>query len=136
MTGDHPEPDDDFTEENLGEALEDLKRTAANGGVADEQLHAGPTLVDGELPFDALDLAPPPAEAEPTGVAFRGSQREDGATEISMPYTVNSRHEVWSDNAAELYERAKRKQWNATTDIPWGRAGTWIPSSRRPSHRC
>ena len=36
-----------------------------------------------------------------------------------MPYSITQRDVVWADNLHELIERAKRRQWNATTDIPW-----------------
>jgi hypothetical protein len=32
---------------------------------------------------------------------------------------VNDRDEVWGYNVVPLYEEAKTRQWNATTDIPW-----------------
>src|SRR5439155_7152098 len=34
-------------------------------------------------------------------------------------YTLNRKLDVWADNVQDLYEQAKSKQWNATTDIPW-----------------
>ncbi len=36
-----------------------------------------------------------------------------------MPYSITERKLVWADNLHELIERAKRRQWNASTDIPW-----------------
>jgi hypothetical protein len=36
-----------------------------------------------------------------------------------MPYSITQRDVVWADNLHDLIERAKRRQWNATTDIPW-----------------
>lgn len=120
MTGFDP-GDDEFTDENLERALESLKHAGVqpDGGTPDAADRGVSPVRDEELPFETLDLPAPPATAEPSGVAFRGSQREESATTVQMPYSVNDRAEVWSDNAAELYERAKRKQWNATTDIPW-----------------
>lgn len=67
--------------------------------------------------LDDLDLADPPGTAEAAGIAFRGSSRSEPAPR--MGYSANRRSEVWSDNVTELYERAKRRQWNASTDIPW-----------------
>lgn len=52
-----------------------------------------------------------------TGMAPRGAERD--ADLPSLGYRLNSKYEVWSDNAASLYEEAKTRQWNATTDIPW-----------------
>ncbi len=38
---------------------------------------------------------------------------------------VNDRDEVWSYNVVPLYEEAKTRQWNATTDIPWQDLDRW-----------
>jgi hypothetical protein len=37
------------------------------------------------------------------------------------PFTLNRKIDVWADNIHDLYEQAKSKQWNASTDIPWDR---------------
>jgi hypothetical protein len=34
-------------------------------------------------------------------------------------YTLNEMSEVWSENAAALYDEAVVRQWNSVTDIPW-----------------
>lgn len=34
-------------------------------------------------------------------------------------YTLNEMAEVWSENAAALYDEAVVRQWNSVTDIPW-----------------
>jgi hypothetical protein len=34
-------------------------------------------------------------------------------------YDLNERAEVWSDNAASLYDEAVTRQWNSVTDVPW-----------------
>lgn len=109
---------DELTEENLEEALENLKEMT-DGGLAGDPQEAPDLGDDGDLSFESLDLPEPAPEAEPTGVAFRGSERDESATEIPMPFDVNDKDEVWSDNAPELYERAKQKQWDATEDVPW-----------------
>jgi len=59
-----------------------------------------------------------PGEA-PTYYGFvpRGAVPEPGMPEY--PYTLHRRLDVWADNVQDLYEQAKSKQWNATTDIPW-----------------
>jgi hypothetical protein len=64
-----------------------------------------------------LGLEEPPEEADDRGLAFRGSERDSPGPK--MPWDVNTKGEVWSDNAAELYEQAKRRQWDAAHDIPW-----------------
>ncbi len=34
-------------------------------------------------------------------------------------YDMNDKGEVWSDNAAKLYDEAVTRQWNSATDVPW-----------------
>jgi len=34
-------------------------------------------------------------------------------------YDLNEKAEVWSDNAAMLYDEAVTRQWNSVTDVPW-----------------
>lgn len=80
---------------------------------------------DGSLPLSALPLAPLPEEVEPAGIIFRGAIHVEAGPR--MPYTVTHRDLVWADNVHELVERAKRRQWNATTDIPWHAARTVPP---------
>ncbi len=72
---------------------------------------------DGSLLLGGLPLAPVPARVEPEGIVFRGAPGEHSG--ITMPYTITQRELVWTDNLHELIERAKRRQWNASTDIPW-----------------
>ena len=50
-------------------------------------------------------------------MAPRGSWIEPGTP--SLGYTLNKKSEVWADNLTKLYEEAKNRQWNASTDIPW-----------------
>ncbi len=102
-----------------GEALpSDRERRGAAERPSQHPAPAVPPLgPDGTLPLAALPLAPLPEEAEPEGIIFRGAAR--AATGPGMPYTVTRRDIAWADNVHELVERAKRRQWNATTDIPW-----------------
>lgn len=53
--------------------------------------------------------------------APRGSVRDDYAERMPVieGYDVLDRMHVWSDNIGTLYEEAKFRQWNSTTDIPW-----------------
>ncbi|TMI86872.1 MAG: ferritin-like domain-containing protein [Bacillati bacterium ANGP1] len=71
----------------------------------------------GALLLTGLRLAPVPDEASPQGIMFRGAPRAQPGP--GMPYTLARRDLVWADNLNELIERAKRRQWNAATDIPW-----------------
>src|SRR5438105_3438143 len=71
----------------------------------------------GALLLTGLRLAPVPDEVSPQGIMFRGAPRAHPGP--GMPYTLARRDLVWADNLNELIERAKRRQWNAATDIPW-----------------
>lgn len=72
---------------------------------------------DGSLPLSGLSLAPVPDRVDPAGIVFRGAPRDQPGP--AMPYSITQRELVWADNLHELIERAKRRQWNASTDIPW-----------------
>lgn len=72
---------------------------------------------DGSLLLGGLALAPVPDRASPEGIVFRGAPRTQAGP--AMPYAITQRDLVWADNLHELIERAKRRQWNASTDIPW-----------------
>jgi len=37
----------------------------------------------------------------------------------SMGYSIYEKAELWSDNAADLYEEAIQRRWRPATDIPW-----------------
>jgi len=37
----------------------------------------------------------------------------------SMGYTIYQKQEVWSENAASLYEEGIQRRWRPATDIPW-----------------
>ncbi len=39
---------------------------------------------------------------------------------LSAPYTIFDKHEVWADNAADLYELAIRERWIPATQVSWG----------------
>ena len=51
------------------------------------------------------------------GFVPRGASAESGNPEFS--FALHNAEEVWTENAADLYEQAKASQWNASTDIPW-----------------
>jgi hypothetical protein len=45
-----------------------------------------------------------------------------GAHRVGVPrtgYKVPKKSDIWSDNAAMLYEEAVQRQWSSATDIPW-----------------
>ncbi len=62
-----------------------------------------------------------PEHTEWRNFAPRGSVREPHADRMPTidAYTVLDKMHVWSDNVLTLYEEAKARQWNSTTDIPW-----------------
>lgn len=37
----------------------------------------------------------------------------------AMGYSIYDKHEVWAENAADLYEEAIQRRWRPATDIPW-----------------
>ena len=39
---------------------------------------------------------------------------------LAAPYTIYDKHEVWADNAADLYELAIQQRWAPATQISWG----------------
>ena len=39
---------------------------------------------------------------------------------LPAPYTIFDKHEVWADNAVDLYELAIRERWAPATEIAWG----------------
>jgi hypothetical protein len=49
--------------------------------------------------------------------APRGSRVDPNAPKIK--FTINRKVDVWAENLEELYEKAKREQWNASLDVPW-----------------
>ncbi|MGZ3771001.1 MAG: ferritin-like domain-containing protein [Bdellovibrio sp.] len=58
------------------------------------------------------------AEASPVlGLAARGAQVEIGSPEFQ--FRLNKKNEVWSANAADLYQQAIQAQWNVNTAIDW-----------------
>ena len=51
------------------------------------------------------------------GLAARGARVEPGSPDFG--FTLASRIEVWSDDAARLYAQAVAAQWDPATAIPW-----------------
>lgn len=54
------------------------------------------------------------------GLAARGATVEAGTPESA--FRLNQKHEVWTDNAAELYAQAVAAQWNPEQAIDWNAA--------------
>src|SRR5206468_2598088 len=50
--------------------------------------------------------------------APRGAAMPEGLPDLQAE--VNRKSEVWAYNVEGYYEEAMTRQWNATTDIPWG----------------
>ncbi len=51
----------------------------------------------------------------------RGAWPAEEATRgLPAPYTIFDKHEVWADNAADLYELAIRERWIPATEVSWG----------------
>jgi hypothetical protein len=62
-----------------------------------------------------------PERADYRNLSPRGSVRaehRDRMPELEA-YTLLDKYEMWADNVSTLYEEAKSRQWNSTTDIPW-----------------
>ena len=45
---------------------------------------------------------------------------EDANRGLPAPYTIFDKHEVWADNAADLYELGIRERWIPATEVSWG----------------
>ena len=62
-----------------------------------------------------------PEVATTKGFTPRGAftDPEEASLYPSMGYDVLNAHDVWADNVITLYEEAKSRQWNATSDVPW-----------------
>jgi hypothetical protein len=59
-----------------------------------------------------------PETARELTMAPRGAARRTGVPRIG--YLVPKKSDIWSENAAMLYEEAVQRQWSSATDIPWG----------------
>jgi hypothetical protein len=44
----------------------------------------------------------------------------EGMRGLLAPYTIYEKHQVWADNAADLYELAIRERWAPATQVAWG----------------
>jgi len=59
----------------------------------------------------------PPAVSDEMTMSPRGAARRVGVPRIG--YHVAKKSDIWSENAAMLYEEAVQRQWSSATDIPW-----------------
>ncbi len=59
----------------------------------------------------------PPETTEGMTSGLRGSARRVGVPRLG--YMVSKKSDIWSENAAMLYEEAVQRQWSSATDIPW-----------------
>ncbi len=74
------------------------------------------SVVPVELKLSAL-LGAPPDHVEPRGLAPRGLHPNGGG--VAYEFQVTDRSLIWADGVEKLYDQAKERQWNATSDIPW-----------------
>jgi hypothetical protein len=88
--------------------LDDGWGTRAEPGRKGLTLEAINTGRYGEIPGDSRNY----------NLRLRGTHPRSGALRVT-PYNSPTRADVWSDNAAMLYEEALQRQWSSATDIPW-----------------
>ncbi|MEJ2131595.1 MAG: hypothetical protein P8Y95_08265 [Gammaproteobacteria bacterium] len=62
----------------------------------------------GEVPDESHNLSGRP----------RGAAERENAFRIGG-YQLRTKHDIWLQNAAWLYEEALQRQWSSATDIPW-----------------
>jgi hypothetical protein len=62
-----------------------------------------------------------PDRADHRDLTPRGAVRDQyrDRTPVIEGYTLLDKYELWADNVSTLYEEAKSRQWNSTTDIAW-----------------
>jgi hypothetical protein len=59
----------------------------------------------------------PPEVSHDMTSGLRGSAQRVGVPRLG--YKVAKKSDIWSENAAMLYEEAVQRQWSSATDIPW-----------------
>ena len=57
---------------------------------------------------------------ENRGVAPRGALLADGTEQPDLGPSLNKKTDVWAYRVQSYWEEAMSRQWNATTDVPWG----------------
>jgi hypothetical protein len=73
-------------------------------GLTLEEINKGPY---GEAPRSSDDMT----------MGLRGAAKRPGVPRVG--YHNREKSNIWSDNAAMLYEEAVQRQWSSATDIPW-----------------
>ncbi|MGH3005824.1 MAG: DUF455 domain-containing protein [Gaiellaceae bacterium] len=63
-------------------------------------------------PADVPAQAPPEQALAPRGAPLDGAMPPFG-------FELRRKDEVWAENVFDLYEQAKRQQWNASEDLAW-----------------
>ena len=71
--------------------------------------------------FDPNSLLSPPHQ----GLAPKGVSIELASPQYHFP--LNNKNEIYAGNMEQLYEEAKKAQWNATTDINWSEIPAFEP---------
>lgn len=83
-------------------------------GIAESARWTGATLVSGGQEDDDEVAEHPPRS---WGLAARGATIEAGTPEFDFQLT--DKVDVWSDDAAHIYQQAAASQWDPETAIPW-----------------
>jgi hypothetical protein len=91
---------------------EDPAGVVIHRGPAEAQRWSGSARAGGAQPVEH----PPQA----WGLAARGALVEAGAP--AFDFRLTDKVEVWSDDAAHIYQQAVAAQWNPETAIPWNAA--------------
>lgn len=86
-----------------------------HAGVAETERWAGAARVSGEGDENGDSVAEHPPRS--WGLAARGSTIEAGTPEFDFQLT--DKVDVWSDDAARIYQQAIAAQWDPETAIPW-----------------
>jgi hypothetical protein len=83
-------------------------------------------ITRGPLAAVARAAEPPPGRAPAeSGFALAATVHEGGAPEVRFP--LDSRDEVWLDEARALYEQAIAAQWSVARDLDWSPAPPLAP---------
>ncbi|MEE9279129.1 MAG: hypothetical protein V3V67_03040 [Myxococcota bacterium] len=88
-----------------------------------EKVRCRPSHAERGLTYDDINVGSYGWEAIPEKIRHNFSMAPRGCFMPpglpSLGYDINRKSEVWSDNAAELYEESKSRQWTPTLAVPW-----------------